>query len=209
MTKNTALYFKENCSPGCNHDHGLLHLVCRHRPPLFIVEEIDGIIQNSLFEPDCTKRFPVHIAAMCGAPIDVIGYLARKSENITNALDSEGKSVLHHLFHDYAKKFSALKNEERGERLMYKLVSEICDIAPFTTLAEDKNDMNALEYALYEEVDLKIVKKVQKTSEKLNKRLQTMRFHQTACQARKGKLEESSKNIGPSRTRTTVSSTAA
>jgi len=148
-------------------------MVCRFRPPLFIIETIYKLVPFSVSERDCCGRCPVHIAAIHGASPDVTSYLVRKNMDVVDSMDEEGKTILHHLFQDYKQKFCNQKfhvfhRKKKGSKLMQELISFICEIAPDLTLKEDQNGMIPLEYAVDEEVDTKIMNTVQKSAAKVN-----------------------------------------
>jgi len=163
------------CCSGCVQGHNLLHLVSRVCPPLSIVQTIHENIPNSVCEADCMKRFPSHVAALHGARPDVIDYLVRANIDGANKCDFEGKSVLHHMFNDYRKKFHTLIKTKQHSNRMQELVSLIYDVAPSTLIAEDKEEMTPLEYAIIEEVDIKTVKRLQKSAAKANQYYHTLR----------------------------------
>jgi len=130
-----------------------------------MIYALDNTVVN---KTDNMERFPVHIAALHGAFPDVIDFLVRTNIVGANKLDSERKSVLHHLFNDYRRKYHTFTKKKQGAEQMYDLIVLLCDISPSSLLAEDQDGMNVLEYAIIEEADEKIVKKLQKTAVNAN-----------------------------------------
>jgi len=161
------LLFKHDCSENCCANHNILQYIMMFDPPLKIVKIILIKSPDLARSLDCRNRFPLQIGLFHGlTSIDVVRILLHSNDISVQILDIEGKSALHLALDGYE---NILQKEKRkiGSELHQKF-SEIIDILcfkdPSIVIKEDKNEINAVEYALEKEVELSIVAKLQKLS---------------------------------------------
>jgi len=151
----------------CTEHYNLLHFACRFQPPLYIVQRLTKTFPGAEKELDCMGRLPLHTALFHGIAKDVVEYLLQCYPEAASHQDCEGKTALHHAFCNY--KWRSQPGLEFGKELRKSIVGiieKICEVYPSVLTKEDMNGMSALEYAIEEEVELKVVSKLQKATEK-------------------------------------------
>jgi len=100
------------------------------------------------------KRYPFHVALICGVSADVIRHLIKVNDKAVSAIDVEGKTSLHHLFTDY--NIRRKYNNDHFKEAMQSfpgIIYTICQHDPKLILKEDSNYENVLEYLVQEEDD--------------------------------------------------------
>lgn len=148
-------------------DGGALHFACRFHPPLDVIMSLAEVCPGSVEKADNMGRYPLHIAAKWGASPRVVKFLLQVYPDAAGLQDAMGKTPLHLCCESYASKYSSRKAE--GQPLkdaMVEVVRRLCRAAPDAVNLEDMEDMTALEYAIEADVELKVVRSIQKACEK-------------------------------------------
>jgi len=150
------------CCLDCSQRHNILHYLLGFNPPVSIVQDIIETFPETAHEMDCMQRYPLHIALMCGASVDLVRYLIKVNEEAVTAVDKEGKTTLHLLFTDYRMRRKSKSRFWKELRIQFPLIIYmLCRQHPELVLKEDLNDMNVIELVIQEEVDQKTMKLLQ------------------------------------------------
>ena len=169
---------KENESDGfhlceCYGSHRLLHLVCSYQPPLYIVEYLVAKSPDSCLQTDCNGRLPFHIAISNRACRRVVMFLLRQHKAAAKTSTTEGKYPLHLLFESFSDDSTSSEQDVINTRQNMKdadlIFRSICNVAPETVVIEDEEGINPIEYAIDNEVDMSIIKRMGSIAQKVNK----------------------------------------
>jgi len=115
---------------------------------------------QSLSSSDITGRYPIHVAAKWGATPDVIAYLIKTNPSVAGVPDSTGKTPMHYVGEWYLQHFdNALYSRDDS---MLQVVRLLRNAAPLSVNLEDGEGMNAIEYALASDANLKVIKTMQR-----------------------------------------------
>ncbi|KAL7499677.1 hypothetical protein ACHAWT_007464 [Skeletonema menzelii] len=150
-----------------------LHAAVRHNPPLSIVSGITKICPDAPRRRDCLNRTSLHVAAGVGANIDVIKYLVLAAPETCKIQDEDGRTPLHFACDVDCQLFEG--EERKRNPPDYTLVHTLV-CANFSTAAiEDADEMSPLEYAIFSNADIRVVKLLQKAVQKHVKNLDANR----------------------------------
>ena len=151
----------------------LLHLVCHHQPPLYLVNYLVAKSPSSCLQTDCEGRLPLHVAISNRACHRVIMFLLSEHKAAASKSTKEGKYPLHLLFencHEDAlpskQKISYTKHYMKDLDIIFRYM---CKVAPETVVIEDEEGINPIEYAIDNEVDMSIIKRMARIAQKVNK----------------------------------------
>lgn len=148
-------------------EESLFHKICRFQPPLEVIEFIVNISRKIASIKNNFEQFPLHVAAQNGALPEVIGYLCKLNPKASGSQDRKGKTPLHLASESYMKKYTHAKKRKIPAEEAYFLTTKILvRSSPNTVNIEDHEGMSALEYALDNNVALKVIRVLQKASEK-------------------------------------------
>jgi hypothetical protein len=112
---------------------------------------------------DATGRYPVHVASKWGATPDVIHFLIQTNPIAAGIRDDLGKTPMHYIAEYYSKNYSPrMALIHPMEESMLQCVRLLKASAPKSMNLEDNEGCNAIEYALENEVDIKIIKAMQR-----------------------------------------------
>mmetsp|Transcript_2904 Transcript_2904/g.4347 ORF Transcript_2904/g.4347 Transcript_2904/m.4347 type:complete len:284 (+) Transcript_2904:141-992(+) len=148
----------------------LVHFVCRFQAPISIVRIVAKTYPESLHCADALGRFPIHIASAWGASPATIQFLIDEHPVAASIQDNEGKAPIHHLCQSFVLNYQDASIMSQDTSLMSTPVTDsmlsIVDMlktaAPHSFNLEDNDEMNAVEYALLSESDIKVVKIIQR-----------------------------------------------
>lgn len=139
----------------------ILHFICRFQAPFHIVVLIDKAYPQSLTCFDAMGRNPLHIACAWGNSSETIKFLVDSYPDAARIQDSEGKCAIHHLCHTFKLHFQDTHSSLFNDSMM-DIVKNLYTAAPMSFNVEDDDSMNALEYAIESEFDIKIIKAMQR-----------------------------------------------
>jgi len=111
---------------------------------------------------------------MYGVSREIVEHLLLTYPEAASHRDREGKAPLHLAFHEY--KWRSQPGLEHGDILkksMNDIVEKLCRAAAWIVVIEDIHGMSALEYAIEEEAEIKIVQKLQIAAANHNKNVTT------------------------------------
>ena len=151
-----------------------LHVVCRYHPPVGVLTAIVSIC------PSCTKGVdnngytPLHTAVSCGASLKVINKLILWYPEAAAVKDNRGRYPLHLCCQkgidfeaccDTSSDESSLDGKllER-EPQIGEIIASIAYAAPHVITQDDEDGLSALEYAIQNGFEYRVVRKLQKFS---------------------------------------------
>jgi len=141
----------------------VVHFAARFQAPLRTITLLSNYFPTSLESSDATGRYPIHVAAKWGATPDVIQFLIRSNPAAAGIQDCLGKTPMHYIAEFYAHNYSPrIAQILPVQDSMLQAVKLLKTAAPSSVNLEDNEGCNALEYALENEVDIKVVKTMQR-----------------------------------------------
>ncbi len=162
----------------------LLHALVRFNPPLNIVTAMTEICPDQLTAKDCLGRTPLHVAAGSSADPDLIKFIAHANPASCIATDEDGKTPLRFacdnccvLFEDDNDDVNSRSPREVCHDTVRALLSESMHAA----IIEDVDEMNALEYAIISNAELRTVKLLQNAVCKTLQSISRSRSSSSAC----------------------------
>lgn len=146
-----------------------LHAVVRNCPPIEIVADIIRICPDSAKARDCLNRTPLHVAAGVGADVQVIKYLAMAYPEACKIQDEDGRTPLHFACDVDCRLFEG--EHERRDPPSFQVVHALLSASIAPASMEDEDEMSPLEYAIFSDADVRVVKLLQKAAQKYMKEL--------------------------------------
>lgn len=157
------------CNKKCEHGHCLLHLALRLHPPFYIIKAMLEAFPDGPSETDCMKRYPLHIAAKYGISVRSMKVLLTANPKAAGALDLNGQTPLHLVFHEYNwKTQSQVEFGREFSRATLGICELLCRAAPKSVLIE-VDGVSVIESALVEDADLRVVRVLQRITEDVQK----------------------------------------
>lgn len=111
-------------------------------------------------------RLPLHVAAKWGASYRLIVYLVEKDPRAASVKDKLGKTPLHLLCENYTQSTDLGIQDVSTEVNMIEAARALIRAAPDSVNIEDNDEMTAIEYAIQSDAPLKVVRLIQKASER-------------------------------------------
>lgn len=141
----------------------VIHFAARFQAPLRTISTLADYFPTSLESADATGRYPIHVAAKWGAMPDVIQFLLTSNVTAAGVQDNLGKTPMHYIAEFYPKNYSPRKAQILPmQESMLQAVRLIKTAAPQSVNLEDDEGCNAIEYALENEIDIKVIKAMQR-----------------------------------------------
>ena len=164
MIKECRLPKLEAACMSCSTKHSLLHYICHYNPPLAIVKEVCITFLKSAFKRDSLNSFPLYVALNNSCSADVVLFLASQNQSAVKSKDKHGRYPIHLAFSNFSRNKSKdektiIRNHEMLN--LRRIIRCLCKLAPETVITEDDQGMNALEHAIEEEVDMKLINELQ------------------------------------------------
>lgn len=138
----------------------VVHFAARFQAPLRILSLLARRYPQSLASSDVTGRYPIHVAAKWGATPDVIAYLIKTNPAMAGVPDTTGKTPMHYVGECYLQHFDNVLYSR--DESMLQVVRLLKNTAPQSVNLEDDDGMNAIEYALINDANIKVVKTMQR-----------------------------------------------
>lgn len=142
-------------------DDLLIHFICRFQAPLHIVHLFAEAYPKSLKTADAIGRFPVQVACTWGLSPDTIQFLIESYPLAASIQDLSGKCPIHHLCISFMKHYIDTPCQLVNASMM-AIVEILNEAAPKSFNLEDNDGMNCLELAIESDVDIKIIKAMQR-----------------------------------------------
>jgi len=145
-----------------------LAFASRFLPPLDVVRCIVDLLPPDVAaRPDPMGRSPLHTAAKWGAPPRVIRYLAEMDPAAAATQDVHGRTPLHYAAKSYDFNYAPRRSDDKPHKeAVLEVIRYLCKISPTTVNLEDNEEYTALEYAIENDSDIKVVRSLQKACEK-------------------------------------------
>ena len=134
----------------------------RFHPPMDVLRAV-----ADLPPPDPVGRSPLHIAVKAGAPPPVVRYLAEMDPAAGATQDKNGRTPLHYAAQSYASNYDPRRPDDMPKKeAVLQVVRYLCKLSPTTVNLEDDEEYTALEYAIENDLDIKVIRSLQKACEK-------------------------------------------
>lgn len=159
-TKTSATVIDDPSLPHAITADIVIHFAARFKAPLRIISLLARLYPQSLASSDITGRYPIHVAAKWGATPDVIAYFIKSNPTVAGVPDSTGKTPMHYVGEYYLAHFDNVMYSRDDS--MLQVVRLLKTAAPQSVNLEDNDGMNAIEYALINDANIKIVKTMQR-----------------------------------------------
>lgn len=141
----------------------VLHFALRFQAPLRTVSLLSKVYPSSITSPDASGRYPIHVACKWSATPNVVNYLIRLNSSACGVQDSLGKTPMHYVAEYYITNYQLpLEMLYPMDESMMQVVKMLKSAAPTSVNLEDDEGCNAIEYALVNDVNMKIIKSMQR-----------------------------------------------
>jgi len=151
----------------------LLHAVARYDPPVDLLKNMIQLYPSALRSEDCLGRTPLHVAAGSGASPWVIKLLVCSFPGACSLQDEDGRTALHFVCDTSCELFEDDEPTERrppGLDVVKVLLAGSLD----SVTLEDRDEMNAVEYAICSGASMDVVNLLQKATQRVMKK--TVKF---------------------------------
>jgi hypothetical protein len=143
----------------------LLHAVVRSNPPLDMVAKMMEICPDLPAAKDCLGRTPLHVAAGSAAAPKLITLIAHAHPASCDATDEYGKTPLHFACDSSCELFEDDADDQSMPRgVCHDAIRALLSESLLAATIEDLGEMNALEYAILSDAQLKTVKMLQRAA---------------------------------------------
>jgi len=142
-----------------------LHACVRHNPPHHIVKILLALVPEAPSCVDCLQRTPLHVAAGTRARLPVIELLAEAYPTACGIRDKDGKTPLHLACDASCELFEGDARSVR-EPPCYEVIQTLLQASPSSVPVEDHEGMSALEYAIFSDASMSVVKLLQYATKK-------------------------------------------
>mmetsp|Transcript_27599 Transcript_27599/g.33526 ORF Transcript_27599/g.33526 Transcript_27599/m.33526 type:complete len:232 (+) Transcript_27599:36-731(+) len=149
------------CSQKVMQHPTLLHYACYFEPPLSVVKFLMATYPRAVFLPNALNQFPLHILLRYGTFPEVVEYVLQKNTEAAGIQDAEENSTLHLLFYDYVEKIT--RDNSDPVCFFYEsantvhIIRMLVRVAPNLAEVRDSRGFNALECAIIESADYKVI----------------------------------------------------
>ena len=143
-------------------DCSVVHFALRYRAPLHIIKLLAKCYPLCLTRPDCTGKFAVHVACKYGSPPNIMEYLISENKLAAGVQDPEGKTPVHYLAECYASNYETVSHTVN--EYMMEIIRYLREAAPESFNVEDEEERNAIEYAIENDSNIKVIKMMQRAA---------------------------------------------
>jgi len=141
----------------------VVHFAVRFQAPLRTVSLLSKLYPSSIKSQDASGRYPIHVACKWSATPDVINYLIRLNSSACGVQDKFGKTPMHYVAEFYITNYQILLERLYPmDESMMEVVKLLKSAAPTSVNLEDNEGCNAIEYALENDVHIKVIKAMQR-----------------------------------------------
>ena len=143
----------------------LIHCCVNYDPPLELLKKMVRATTSSLSKQDALGRTPLHIAVGSGAGEDSVSFLVASYPRACGCQDVDGRTPLHFACDSSSRLFEdddPVRRDPPSYRLVQTLLAGCWDSAAL----EDNDGMNAIEYALISEADMRTIRLLQKATQR-------------------------------------------
>lgn len=141
----------------------VLHFALRFQAPLRTISLLSKVCPSSITSPDASGRYPIHVACKWSATPDVVNYVVRLNSSACGVQDNHGKTPMHYVAEYYIVHYQLpFERLYPMDESMMQVVKMLKSAAPTSVNLEDNEGCNAIEYALVNDVNMKIIKSMQR-----------------------------------------------
>jgi len=144
-------------------EESVLHFALRYAAPLRLVKLLALKYPLCLTMPDPTGKYACHVACKYGALPTVLEFLVSKNSHAAGLQDPEGKAPIHYVGEFYASNYESSSSPAVRESML-QVTHTLRQAAPYSFNLEDANGCNAVEYAISNNADMKVIKMMQRTA---------------------------------------------
>jgi len=143
-------------------DKPVLHLALRHDAPLCSVEHLALKYPLCLTTPDPTGKYACHVTCKYDTSPAMLEFLVLENAHAASFQDPWGKAPIHYVREFYVSNYESPSSLAAREN-MIQVIKILQQAAPHSFNLEDANGCNAVEYAISNNVDLVVIKTMQRT----------------------------------------------
>ena len=171
LSSSKSYRFISETIDGCADFNGmtLLHAVARYDPPIDLLKSMIELYPSALRSEDCLGRTPLHVAAGSGASPWVIKLLVCSFPGACSVQDEDGRTALHFACDTSCALFEDDEPTERRPPGMDVVKVLLVGSLDSVTL-EDRDEMNAVEYAICSGAHMEVVNLLQKATQRVMKK---------------------------------------
>ncbi|KAL3781925.1 hypothetical protein ACHAWO_004405 [Cyclotella atomus] len=144
----------------------IVHYCCRFNPPRAIVRRLTSLYPEGVKVPDKIGRLPLHHAAKWGSSHRLIKFLIELDPSAVSVKDSQGKTPIHYLCLHFVDAFRPGHFETNVEECMVQAIEAFLEADLSIVSIEDELDYTALEYAIESNAPYRVVRRLQKATER-------------------------------------------
>ena len=144
-------------------EESVLHFALRYAAPLRLVKLLALKYPLCLTMPDPTGKYACHVACKYGALPTVLEFLVSENAHAAGVQDPEGKAPIHYVGEFYASNYEPSSSPAVRES-MIQVINILRQAAPHSFNLEDADGCNAVEYAIANDADMKVIKVMQRTA---------------------------------------------
>ena len=144
-------------------EESVLHFALRYAAPLRLVKLLALKYPMCLTMPDPTGKYACHVACKYGALPTVLEFLVSRNAHAAGVQDPEGKAPIHYVGEFYASNYEPSSSPAVRES-MIQVIKILRQAAPHSFNLEDADGCNAVEYAIANDADMKVIKAMQRTA---------------------------------------------
>jgi hypothetical protein len=167
---SNSAYFRAitNAIANCPETNGmtLLHAVVRCNPPLDLVAKMMEICPDLPAAKDCLGRTPLHVAAGSAATPNLIKLIAHAHPASCDATDDDGKTPLHFVCDSSCELFEDDDIINQSREVCHDTIRALLSESMHAATIEDVDEMNAIEYAIMSDAQLKTISLLQMSARK-------------------------------------------
>lgn len=150
---------------GAIDEDNVIHFALRFHAPLYIVELLSNSYPQCVNKPDDTGKFCTHVAAKYSALPNVMAYIISINPAAAGITDNQGMCPIHYVAEFYLKHSIRYQDQYMtSEELMLEVVRLLKQAAPQSFHLEDQDERNPIEIAIENDVGLRVIKMMQRTS---------------------------------------------
>ena len=144
-------------------ENAVVQFALRYNAPLHIIKLLAHRFPKCLTRPDSTGKYACHVAGKYGAMPNVMEYLIEENRDAAGVQDPAGKAPIHYVAEFYASTHESASHSSLIDN-MIQVVRLLREAAPKSFNLEDNEGCNAIEYAIENDVDIKVIKTIQRTA---------------------------------------------
>jgi len=144
----------------CNCSHSALLHASKHDPPLRIVRALLRANPIAIYETDCDKKLPLHLACEYGASPEVIKTLIHANKEAVHKRDQNGMIPLHYVCRFYSLVFTRRLPKIIANKCLMEVIRSMLHV-DLGILLMECDGMDAIEIALDAGMDMNVVQTLQ------------------------------------------------